>query len=63
MKLDKLTEELIAIKSVTGDENKILDFIENYLINSEFSGEIIRNNGGIIAHYPCLLYTSDAADE
>ena len=52
MKLDKLTEELIAIKSVTGDENKILDFIENYLINSDFSGEIIRNNGGIIAHYP-----------
>jgi len=52
LKLDKLTEELIAIKSVTGDENKILDFIENHLIKSDFSGEIIRNDGGIIAHYP-----------
>ena len=56
MKLDKLTEELIAIKSVTGDENKILDFIENYLINSDFSGEIIRNNGGIIAHYSIFRF-------
>ena len=52
MKLDKLTQELIVIESVTGDENKILDFIEEYLQNSEFSGEIIRNNGGIIAYYP-----------
>ena len=52
MKLDKLTQELIDIESVTGDENIILDFIEEYLQNSEFSGEIIRNNGGIIAYYP-----------
>jgi succinyl-diaminopimelate desuccinylase len=52
LKLDKLTQELIVIESVTGDENKILDFIEEYLQNSEFSGEIIRNNGGIIAYYP-----------
>jgi succinyl-diaminopimelate desuccinylase len=52
LKLDKLTQELIDIESVTGDENIILDFIEEYLQNSEFSGEIIRNNGGIIAYYP-----------
>ena len=52
MKLDKLTHELIAIESVTGDENKILDYIEQYLASSEFSGEIIRNNGGIIAYHP-----------
>ena len=52
MKLDKLTHELIAIESVTGDENKILDYIEQYLASSEFSGEIIRSNGGIIAYHP-----------
>lgn len=52
MNLDKLTEELIAIESVTGEENKILDFIEQYLHSSEFTGELIRNKGGIIAHHP-----------
>jgi succinyl-diaminopimelate desuccinylase len=52
LKLDKLTHELIAIESVTGDENKILDYIEQYLASSEFSGEIIRNKGGIIAYHP-----------
>jgi|TARA_B110001452_G_scaffold60339_1_gene47007 succinyl-diaminopimelate desuccinylase len=52
LNLDKLTEELIAIESVTGEENKILDFIEQYLHSSEFTGELIRNKGGIIAHHP-----------
>ena len=52
MNLDKLTEELIAIESVTGEENKILDFIEQYLHSSEFTGELIRNKGGIVAHHP-----------
>ena len=54
MKLDKLTEELIAIESVTGEENKILDFIEQYLNTSQFSGEVIRNSGGIIAYHPSV---------
>ena len=35
MNLEKLTKELIAIESVTGDEAEILDFIENRLTNSE----------------------------
>ena len=52
MNLEKLTKELIAIESVTGDEAEILDFIENRLTNSEFTGEIIRNEGGIIAYHP-----------
>ena len=37
---------------IFGDENKILDYIEQYLASSEFSGEIIRNKGGIIAYHP-----------
>ena len=40
MNLEKLTKELIAIESVTGNEAEILDFIENRLTNSEFTGEI-----------------------
>ena len=52
MSLDKLTRELIAIQSVTGNEVKILDFIERELSNSGFSGTILRNEGGIIAYYP-----------
>ena len=52
MSLDKLTRELIAIQSVTGNEVKILDFIERELTNSGFSGTILRNEGGIIAYYP-----------
>lgn len=52
MNLEKLTKELIAIESVTGNEAEILDFIENRLTNSEFTGEIIRNEGGIIAYHP-----------
>ena len=52
MKLEKLTEQLISIESVTGEENEILDFIEEYLKKSPFSGEIIRNGGGIIAYHP-----------
>ena len=46
MSLDKLTRELIAIQSVTGNEVKILDFIERELSNSGFSGTILRNEGG-----------------
>jgi len=52
LSLDKLTRELIAIQSVTGNEVKILDFIERELSNSGFSGTILRNEGGIIAYYP-----------
>ncbi len=52
MSLDKLTRELIAIQSVTGNEVEILDFIERELSNSGFSGTILRNEGGIIAYYP-----------
>ena len=52
MNLEKLTKELIDIESVTGNENAVLDFIEQFLLTSEFSGELIRNEGGIIAYHP-----------
>ena len=42
-------QNLININSVTGDEILILDFIEKFLSKNNFSGEIIRNDGGIIA--------------
>ncbi len=51
MNLDKLTETLIDIESITGNEGKILSFIEEYLINNKFSGEIIKNDGGLIAYH------------
>ncbi len=51
MNLDKLTETLIDIESITGSEGKILSFIEEYLINNKFSGEIIKNDGGLIAYH------------
>tara|TARA_B100000902_G_scaffold209810_2_gene199641 strand:+ start:465 stop:1499 length:1035 start_codon:yes stop_codon:yes gene_type:complete len=52
LNLEKLTKELIDIESVTGNENAVLDFIEQFLLTSEFSGELIRNEGGIIAYHP-----------
>ena len=42
-------EDLISINSVTGDEESILDFIEDFLIKNNFNGEVVRNDGGIIA--------------
>jgi|TARA_B100000902_G_scaffold389346_1_gene436326 succinyl-diaminopimelate desuccinylase len=42
-------EDLISINSVTGDEESILNFIEDFLIKNNFNGEIVRNEGGIIA--------------
>ena len=49
MSVDTTLQKLINIDSVTGDEILILDFIEEFLSKNNFSGEIIRNNGGIIA--------------
>ena len=49
MNLVGTLEDLISINSVTGDEESILDFIEDFLIKNNFNGEVIRNDGGIIA--------------
>ena len=49
MSVDTTLQKLINIESVTGDELLILDFIEEFLSKNNFSGEIIRNDGGIIA--------------
>ena len=51
MKLEQLTETLIDIESVTGNEQEILTFIEDYLIKNKFTGEIIKNDGGLIAYH------------
>ncbi len=49
MSVDTTLQKLINIDSVTGDEILILDFIEEFLSKNNFTGEIIRNDGGIIA--------------
>ena len=49
MSVDTTLQKLINISSVTGDEVLILDFIEEFLSKNNFSGELIRNDGGIIA--------------
>ncbi len=43
MNLEQLTETLIDIESVTGNEGEVLTFIEDYLIKNKFSGEVIKN--------------------
>ena len=49
MNLVGTLEDLISINSVTGDEQSILNFIEDFLIKNKFNGEVVRNDGGIIA--------------
>ena len=49
MNLVGTLEDLISINSVTGDEASILNFIEDFLIKNNFNGEVVRNDGGIIA--------------
>ena len=49
MSVDTTLQKLINISSVTGDEILILDFIEEFLSKNNFSGELIRNDGGVIA--------------
>ena len=51
MNLEQLTETLIDIESVTGNEQEVLTFIEDYLTKNKFSGEIIKNDGGLIAYH------------
>ena len=41
--------ELVSIESETGKEEKILDYINKFLVENKFEGEILRNSGGIIA--------------
>ena len=48
MSLDKLTRDLIAIDSVTGNEDKILKFIEGYLIDEGYSNNIELHDGGLV---------------
>jgi len=46
--IEKL-EKLISIESITGNEENILDYIEQDLKTNQFDGTVIRNSGGIIA--------------
>ena len=46
--IEKL-EKLISIESITGNEENILDYIEQDLKINQFDGTVIRNSGGIIA--------------
>ena len=55
MKLEQLTETLIDIESVTGNEQEILTFIEDYLNKNKFTGEIIKNDGGFQGIRPKIL--------
>lgn len=48
MSLDKLTRDLISIDSVTGNEDKILEFIKGYLIDEGYSNNIELYNGGLV---------------
>ena len=50
MKLEQLTETLIDIESVTGNEQEILTLLD-YLNKNKFTGEIIKNDGGLIAYH------------
>ena len=48
MSLEKLTRDLISIDSVTGNEDKILKFIEGYLIDEGYSNNIELHDGGLV---------------
>ena len=48
MNLNELTQKLIDIESVTGNENEVINFIEKYLTDEGYDGEIFRNEGGLI---------------
>ena len=49
MSLEKLTKDLISIDSVTGSEDQILKFIENYLKDKGYSNNIKVHDGGLVA--------------
>jgi len=48
LNLDNLTRDLIAIDSVTGNEDEVLKFIENYLRIEGYTHSIKSHNGGLI---------------
>ena len=52
MNLNELTQKLIDIESVTGNENEVINFIEKYLADEGYDGEIFRNEGGLIVSSP-----------
>ena len=52
MNLNELTQKLIDIESVTGNENEVINFIEKYLTDEGYDGEIFRNEGGLIVSSP-----------
>ena len=52
MNLNELTQKLIDIESVTGNENEVINFIEKYLTDEGYDGEIFRNEGGLIVSTP-----------
>ena len=52
MNLNELTQRLIDIESVTGDEQELINFIESYLLDSGYKGNIFKDEGGIIVNSP-----------
>ena len=48
MSLEKLTRDLISIDSVTGDEDKIIAYIEGYLKEEGYSNNIELHDGGLV---------------
>ncbi len=52
MNLKELTQKLIDIESVTGNENEVINFIEKFLTDEGYDGEIFRNEGGLIVSSP-----------
>ena len=52
MNLNELTQRLIDIESVTGDEQELINFIESFLLDSGYKGNIFKDEGGIIVNAP-----------
>ena len=52
MNLNELTQRLIDIESVTGDEQELINFIESFLLDSGYKGNIFKDEGGLIVNTP-----------
>ena len=52
MNLNELTQRLIDIESVTGDEQELINFIESFLLDSGYKGNIFKDEGGLIVNIP-----------
>jgi len=52
LNLNELTQRLIDIESVTGDEEELINFIESFLLDSGYKGNIFKDEGGLIVNIP-----------